>query len=275
MPTTGTTTRSFGVTFGPGGTAGTLKRGMGYAVDLPAYENDVLHALAQTGGLPGLDAANEVVIQRGYFQDDVDREAVVRDFQIQPPSAHVHAAGAAGGGNTVRIPLRMRPGDTPTIRPEDIVLHTGDIVFIEAREAEFFYTGGLLPPGQFIIPRDYDLDVVQAIALVGGPMVSGGLNPINLAGTFVTSGIGFPSPSLVSVIPRTPNGGQVNIRVDLNRALRDPRERILVQPKDVVLLQETPSEALGRYASQVFKFNFNWMAIHGRHESGTTTLTVP
>src|SRR5205807_7682719 len=34
------------------------KRGTGYAVDLPAYENDVLHALSQTGGLPGLDAYN-------------------------------------------------------------------------------------------------------------------------------------------------------------------------------------------------------------------------
>ena len=40
------------------------KRGTGYSIELPAYENDVLHALSRTGGLPGLDARNEVVIQR-------------------------------------------------------------------------------------------------------------------------------------------------------------------------------------------------------------------
>jgi hypothetical protein len=71
---------------------------------------------------------------------------------------------------------------------------------------------------------------------VGGPIITGGLNPINLAGTFLALGFGAPSPSLVSVIRRTPNGGQVAIRVDLNRALRDPRERILIQPRDVILL---------------------------------------
>ena len=41
-----------------------LERGTGHLVALPAYENDVLSALARTGGLPGLDAVNEVVIER-------------------------------------------------------------------------------------------------------------------------------------------------------------------------------------------------------------------
>jgi hypothetical protein len=237
---------------------------------LPAYENDVLHALAQTGGLPGLDAVNEVVIQRGYFQEGSDREMLLQELQAP------HAPGeAAGGKQTIRIPLRLRPGQMPSMRPEDIILHTGDIVYIQAREAEYFYTGGLLPPGQFVVPRDYDLDVVQSISLVGGPMVSGGLNPINLSGTFVQNGIGFPNPSLVSVIRRTPGGGQVAIRVDLNRALRDPRERILIQAKDVIILQQTPLEAVTQYFTVVFKFNFNWLAIHGPHETGTTSVAVP
>jgi len=271
----GSTSRSFGVTFGAGGSSATLKRGAGFAVDLPAYENDVLHALAQTGGLPGLDAVNEVVIQRGYFQDGIDREALVGKLEGLPSGCNPQEALAAESGQTVRIPLRLRPGELPFIRPEDIVLHTGDIVFIEGREAEYFYTGGLLPSGQFTVPRDYDLDVLQAIALVGGPLVSGGLNPINLSGTLVGSGIGFPSPSQVSIIRKTPGGRQVVIRVDLNRALRDPRERLLIQPRDLIVLQETPSEAFARYFTQVFKFSFNWIPIHGPHETGTTNVTVP
>lgn len=276
-PPAGTTisSRSIGVTYGAGGTTSSLKRGTGFAVDLPAYENDVLHALAQTGGLPGLDAVNEVIIQRGSFQDGVDREGLVRELEANPPDCDSLKAAALRGGQVIRIPLRFRPGDVPTIRPEEIILHTGDIVFIEAREAEYFYTGGLLPAGQFVVPRDYDLDVVQAISLVGGPMVSGGLNPINISGTLLTVGIGSPSPSLVSVIRRTPGGGQAVIRVDLNRALRDPRERILIQPRDVIILQETPTEALSRYFTNVFKFSFIWQAIHGPHEMGTTTTVVP
>ncbi len=55
---------SGGATLGANGTLGNTKRGTGANVDLPAYENDVLNALTRTGGLPGLDAMNEVVIQR-------------------------------------------------------------------------------------------------------------------------------------------------------------------------------------------------------------------
>ena len=32
--------------------------GTGQIIDLPAYQNDVLTALARTGGLPGTDAKN-------------------------------------------------------------------------------------------------------------------------------------------------------------------------------------------------------------------------
>ena len=37
------------------------KRGSGQIVRLPVYRNDVLHALAETGGLPGVDGANAVM----------------------------------------------------------------------------------------------------------------------------------------------------------------------------------------------------------------------
>ena len=54
-------------------------------------------------------------------------------------------AVAAPGAQVVRIPLRLPPDEPPPFRPEDVVLQTGDIVFIEARDTEVFYTGGLLP----------------------------------------------------------------------------------------------------------------------------------
>ena len=136
----------------------------------------------------------------------------------------------------IRIPLRLRPDEPPPFTPEDVVLQTGDIVFIEARDTEVYYTGGLLFPRQFVLPRNYDLRVVDAVALAGGPLVNGCITQNNLSGAIIASGLGSPSPSLLTVLRKTKCHGQLTIRVDLNRALNDPRENILVQPGDVLVL---------------------------------------
>src|SRR5439155_11481262 len=141
--------------FGPTGNPGSLQKGTGYSIDLPAYENDVLTALALTGGLPGLDAVNEVVIERGSFRGDPERAGLLQGLQANGPGCL--PPGMSGyGTNTTRIPLRLRPGEPPPFRPDDIILQTGDIVFIEARKADLFYTGGLLPPGEHALPRASD-----------------------------------------------------------------------------------------------------------------------
>ena len=46
------------------------KRGTGQTVSLPVYQNDVLHALAETGGLPGLDAENVIYVIRASRRHD-------------------------------------------------------------------------------------------------------------------------------------------------------------------------------------------------------------
>jgi hypothetical protein len=275
----GTTTasggRQIGFVLGYGGTGPTALRGTGFSVELPAYENDVLNALAVTGGLPGLDAVNEVVIQRGFFKPGQDAAEVLRGLQNCPPEWL--KAPAAGTGQVVRIPLRTPGGVPPPIRPEDIILQTGDIVFIEAREAELFYTGGLLPPGEYLLPRDHDLDVLEAVARVGFPLVTNGINPSNISGTInQITGMGSPSPSLLAVIRKLPDGGQIPIRVDLNRALRDPRERLLVQAGDMLILQETPAEGFARYVNQsFFRFTFISRVISGEKTNGTINIITP
>src|SRR5262249_37221819 len=75
-------TRSIGFTLGgPGIGSLPANRGTGFAVDLPAYENDVLTALALTGGLPGFDAVNEIIIQRGYFTSEQDRDLLLQQLE--------------------------------------------------------------------------------------------------------------------------------------------------------------------------------------------------
>ncbi len=250
-----------------GGTQGS-RRGTGFALNLAAYENDVLNALARTGGFPGTDAVNEVVVERGSFRGEDGRTDRINALQNCQPGAPL----GLGGEQKIRIPLRYRPGNQPTIRPEDVVLKDGDIVFIAARETDVFYTSGLLPAGEYVLPRDTDLDVIEAITRVGGAVLSSGISTQNISGTLLFPGIGFPSPSQLSIVRRTCDGGQYTIRVDLDRALRDPRERILIQPRDLLVLQETPDEALARYFSQAFKFNIIYAFYNNSHGTGETNF---
>jgi protein involved in polysaccharide export with SLBB domain len=264
-------------TVGSGAILGQVRRGAGYSIDLPAYENDVLNALARTGGLPGTDAKNEIIILRGAYT-----AATLAAFANCPDPAALLGQPAApgqpglpGAPQMIRIPLRLRPGTPPPFKPEDVILRSGDIVFIEARNTEVFYTGGLLPARQFILPRDYDLDVLQAVAAVAGPLVNGAVNFNNLSGSIQQPGLGFPSPSQVTVLRRTACGGQIPIKVSLNRALRDPRERILVQPGDFLILQQTMGEAVAQYLISNLRFDLFSTFINNGHVLFTNTYSFP
>ncbi len=147
----------------------------GNVVKLPAYQNDVLHALMETGGLPGLSAKNEVKVFRASRADKAARAAFIRQYG-EMVAAHCDPCSCPppipDDPTAIRIPMRLPAGVLPTLAPEDVLLEEGDIVMVESRDNEFFYTGGLLPPGQWALPRDYDLDVLGAMALAGGGIAS-------------------------------------------------------------------------------------------------------
>jgi protein involved in polysaccharide export with SLBB domain len=314
-------------------TLGSMQRGMTYTVELPAYENDVLHALSKSGGLPGLDAKNEVVILRGAFDtatgpnallvsllEDVakadaphtaDGAVVIEDiaqapanpgvgdgdvpplfipnvpgdpnFAVPPggmppqgvngaPAAPFDAngipvapgagypgnllAGAPGRPQVLRIPMRAAPGQPlPQLTQEDITLRDGDILFIQSRDAEVFYTGGLLPGGQHVIPRDYDLDVLGAISMAGGSVgaSAGTGGGMGLGGG---GGVGSIFPPTQVIIVRTVNGRQMTIRTNIRTAVLDPRERILIIPNDLVMLEYTSCELIGNIILSNLQFNY-------------------
>jgi len=354
------------------------RRGRSYVVELPAYENDVLHALVKTGGLPGVDAKYQIKILRGQFDPNglsgaqlppfpgaVPRsEPTLAPEATEPstlprpdrapnasapakgqaplppttkptepglmPLGHREAAFDAHGEpitegesdslpgialasanelsaqktdskltqtlhvvddekladvgtsaseevkvlsagakqviepfslesltqtpelldlarqrspKAITIPLRVGPGDLQIdFTEDDIILDRGDIVLIESRESEVFYTGGLIKGGQFPIPRDYDLDVLGAIAMAGGSVAAtaGGTGDLlALAGSY-----GSILPPTKVTIVRTANGRQETIEVDLRKAMSDSRERILIRPNDFVLLEYRNYELL-------------------------------
>jgi hypothetical protein len=67
----------------------------------------------------------------------------------------------------------------------------------------------------------------------------------------------------------------VPTRVALDRALRDPRERILVKARDVLILRETPGDAVARCTSQQFKINLLGAFLRRRGLIGTAALNPP
>ncbi len=229
----------------------------GGLIRLPAYQNDILHALVETGGLPGLNAKNEVKVLRANEADKRRRAAFLRQFAASQLAAQkdpcVCPPELPPDPSILRIPLRLPPGVVPNIAPRDVVLRDGDIVYIENRDAEVFYTGGLLPGGEFPLPRDYDLDILGAMAIAGtgvgqgGQMQRGGGGIGGIAGSIATV-----PPGQLYILRKTRCDGQVAIAVDLTRAINDPRARPLVQPGDTLILQYKCEEEILNFGLGTF-----------------------
>jgi protein involved in polysaccharide export with SLBB domain len=226
----------------------------GRMLKLKAYQNDVLNALMESGGLPGVNAKNEVKILRASRADQRRRDEFVQQFYQQyycNPDPCGCPPPLPEDPSILKIPLRLPPGTIPEFGPENVVLEDGDIVYIESRDAEVFYTGGLLPGGEFKIPRDYDLDVLTAMALSGGGISrqqNGGGGGMGGIGGMV----GQVPPGMLYVLRKTPCNGQITIAVDLAKANVDPRERILVQPGDILVLRYKPSEEILNFSLGTF-----------------------
>lgn len=216
------------------------KRGTAAVVELPEQHSDLLNALIATGGLPGEDARNDVWILRGR----PDWQRATESFNNGQELEQIVAEGAPAP-HTV-IPLRYPCNQPLPFTREDVILQDGDLIFIEERH-DYFYTGGLLSAGRIPLPRDEDIDILEAIAManigVAGPA------GVNAAASQFRSGPGnVIPPTRAVVIRKLPGGRQVKIDVDLRAAMHDPSERILIAPEDFVMLHFRYSELLGNIA---------------------------
>lgn len=234
-----------------GAVADVLKRGTGTVIDMPAYENDVLHALSETGGLPGLDAKNEVLIYRGMFAEGVNYDHILNNACLDQcdceDDCFCDESPMPDPPNVTRIALRYHPTRPPTFSQEDILLNDNDIVIIRSRDNETFFTAGLLGGGEHLLPRDKDLDIIGAIAMAGGSLGNSGtgVGAISLGGQGGAGNTQACQPSEVILIRELPCGNQISMKIDLNKALTNRSERVLIQPNDVVMLRYTLAEEVG------------------------------
>jgi hypothetical protein len=226
------------------------RRGSGDIVDLPAYENDVLHLLAATGGLPGIETYSHVWILKSTSPETVT-EAQARVGAGEDAGQVFRALNAQR--TAIRIPLRIKPGEQLPFGPQDVILHTGDVLYLEPRETEYFYTGGVLPGGEIPMPRNKDIDVLEAIAIANGSLGGFGASAVFRAGAGPGNII---PPSRAVIVRKLANGQQIMIRVDLNRARFDPTERVIIQPGDIVMMHYKPGEIASNVALNFFQFSY-------------------
>ena len=219
-----------------------------FSIELPAYENDVLHALSETGGMPGERALNEIIVLRGGQQNFNNLNAIVQE--VGAPASQNANGATIEQANMVRIPIEAERGQFPNIDESDITLEDGDLVYIKGRERDVFYTGGLLDGGRFPLPRDYDIDVLEAMALAGGngSATAGG------GGSSSFRGIGSVLPATQVTVLRKCGCEQVAIDVDLRYALSDPTERVIIQPGDLIILEYRKPELITNSVLSVFQF---------------------
>ena len=216
-----------------------------FSIELPAYENDVLHALSETGGMPGERALNEIVVLRGARNSLADFNSIIREVNVSGGESGTTINDA----NKIRIPIEAERGQFPRISEKDVILEDGDIVYIKGRERDVFYTGGLLEGGRFPLPRDYEIDVLEAMSLAGsGTGTAGGGSNNGFRG------LGSLLPATQVTILRKCGCKQIAIDVDLRYALSDPRERVIIQPGDLIVLEYRKPELFANSALSILQF---------------------
>ena len=197
-----------------------------------------------------MNAKAQIRILRGDRLDIARRDAQLSEFyRTNTPDKFPYGVlpSVPDAANSITIPTRLSPGEVPTFRPEDIILKDGDIVYVDSRETDVYYTQGLLGGGEFTLPRDYDLDILAAVSIARRSVGASQQN-----GSLLGGSVSQAQPTELIVLRRLPGDRQLNIRIDLNEAINDPQKRILVKAGDTLTLRFKPQEELINFATATF-----------------------
>lgn len=232
----------------------TSRRWSGTILYLEPKEATVITALLQTGGLPGIDARNEIWVMKRVSAEEaawesvpVDEQKLIDELPMMLPKENTRL---------VRIPLHVAMDEELPFQPDDVVLGDGDVVFLPRRDGDVFLTGGLLGGGRFPLARDRDIDILEAIAVAtGNPL--GPVGDMNSVVRFRSGPGNIIPPTDAVVIRRLSETEQFKIRVDLRKALDDPTERLRIAPGDLIVLNYRPQELFANVIMNLFDYNFS------------------
>lgn len=190
-------------------------------LQLPVGDNDLLNAMMQSGGLPGVNARDQLQVFRSVPATGLAAGSFPRTGR---------GSSTQRRSFTQNVPLRTGASQRSPFPRSNARLNDGDIVSIASKPTEVFYTGGLLGGGEFLIPRDRPLSLTDAIALAGGiPQSRGG-------GVLPTE-----TPRSLTVLRRS-GGGQISQRFDLNGGFSQQASQTQVRAGDYLILDFSPAQ---------------------------------
>ena len=192
-------------------------------VELRPGNSDLLQAITVAGGLTK-DAGTIVEVRHPGFQ------AGTSPRQRSPSIADGSGSGViSASGQTTEADFsspKTLKVDLVSIGSEGVqipMLTDGMVISVEKRDPLPLTVDGLVrAPGQYEFPVGKNITVLDAVAL--------------------SHGLSSPVADKIYVLRKRPGNGEPGrIQVSRSKAIRDPRENIMLQPGDVVEVAQTPA----------------------------------
>ncbi|MEM8946996.1 MAG: SLBB domain-containing protein [Planctomycetota bacterium] len=210
--------------------------------EIPRGSSDLVSALAEAGGLTEeASTAIEVVRQPGY--------ALADNEPVQPSSSPEETSEIQlAGYQSTRRANSPRPMEPKTFKLDlaaglprqysDYRLSDRDVVRVVPLEKQVIHVTGLVTsPGQFDLPPDQDLRLLDAVALAGGSS--------------------SPVADKVFVIRHAKNRAEpLVIEASLAKAKQNGLENLLLTAEDTVSVEQTPATTIVDAFSRFFRLSF-------------------
>lgn len=209
--------------------------------EIPRGNCDLMSALAASGGLTG-EAGTEIEIVRqpqyGLVSTEPQPSETLDssgdDIQLASYQAGKRRTSGWSAPQTYRFDLAS--GQLPA--GADFRLMDRDVIRIIPRKKEVIHVAGLVKqPGQFELPADEDIHLLDAVALAGGRS--------------------SPVADKVFIIRQMENQPKpLIIQASLKKAKQDPLENIQLTSGDSISLEQTPVTAVVDTIGRFFRLTF-------------------
>jgi polysaccharide export outer membrane protein len=209
---------------------------------LPRNSSDVVTAIAKAGGFTKL-AGTEIEVMRqnqpSFMATGPEGGQVVQASYNDPNATQAIGGESRTAGQSSSEPNGMRTYrlDLAQANPShksDYVIGDGDIVMVLPEKDRMVHVTGLVnKPDQFKIPRNHDVNVLDAIAMAGG--------------------VNSPVADKVYVIRHVEGEREpVVVQVSIASAKRNGKENLRLAPGDLVSVEQTPTTLVFDTVTAVF-----------------------
>ena len=208
--------------------------------EIPRGSCDVVAALAAAGGLTEEAGVELEIMRHGPSRTfmAVNERSDQRSDNVQLASYQSLSSQPNQGGAPVPQLTRINLADARIPGRVDSRLNDRDVIMVPQRKKEVFHVAGLVKkPGQFEMPTDQDVHLLDAIALAGGSS--------------------SPVADKVFVIRRLPGRPEpLVIQASIGVAKRQGAENIRLAAGDTITVERTPATVVIDTLGKLIRFSF-------------------